>query len=385
MVNEVRNDVDAVPTEPSTESNPTTHREKFIVTYAKKDYDIIDFLDKHPAGRAILEKFKDKDITDEFDDVGHSDYAKKLMQKYRIQPATAATSEPAANEASTTKTRVVQDFNLAFILRKLVTKEDEYFVHKSFGVLALISYVYRYLYVYPTTGTLGFNGSWFDYATLFVHFMLSFTSLIFHVLRHRILDKALIIYEEYRLHAILFTGRAVFVSLFAMIMTKYQNYFEIDNLTRNCILIAVLVLVHLSVDWVTMKYGTKGVTAVRINNGEDLKWVKLFFSYYQIAALGSHLIWSPRICDLGFNALVAIQSSAFLMTLRRKSIIRWYWHLIWYSVALILSYYYMWVERGSMFFLYTGIAFMLRTQFNLNKYVLWTAYVATIYYFDIKA
>jgi len=51
--------------------------------------------------------------------------------------------------------------------------------------------------VYPTTGTLGFDGSWFDWATMFLHMALSSTSLFFHVIRKRIKARPMIIYEEY--------------------------------------------------------------------------------------------------------------------------------------------------------------------------------------------
>ena len=42
--------------------------------------------------------------------------------------------------------------------------------------------------------------------------------------------------------------------------------------------------------------------------------------------------------NLAFNALIAIQSSAFLMTLNRKGLINWYTHAFWYSLSLVLSY-----------------------------------------------
>jgi len=55
-------------------------------------------------------------------------------------------------------------------------------LHKTLGILSLLSFIYRYLYVFPMTGTLGFEGSTFDYVTLALHMALSSSSLIFHVL-----------------------------------------------------------------------------------------------------------------------------------------------------------------------------------------------------------
>ena len=56
---------------------------KMFITIMKI-YNIINYLDKHPGGRDILEEFKDKDITAIFDDIGHSDGAKRMMKKFLV-------------------------------------------------------------------------------------------------------------------------------------------------------------------------------------------------------------------------------------------------------------------------------------------------------------
>lgn len=66
--------------------------------------------------------------------------------------------------------------------KKLVTNEDPIYLHKTLGLFALCSFVYRYGYVLPTTGTLGFNGHWFDNLTVFLHLALSCSSIIFEVI-----------------------------------------------------------------------------------------------------------------------------------------------------------------------------------------------------------
>jgi hypothetical protein len=99
-----------------------------------------------------------------------------------------------------------------------VTKEDPLYLHKILGILSLLSYAYRYFWVLPRTGNLGMKGDcWFDHATVGVHIALSTSSLIFHVLAKRIIRKPLIIWEEYRLHAIIFTMRGVSVYLFGLV------------------------------------------------------------------------------------------------------------------------------------------------------------------------
>jgi hypothetical protein len=330
----------------------------FIVRYAGSQFDVANFLDSHPAGADLIHPYKDKDITEVFNDIGHSKSAVKILNKYKISSDITTTEDiPAPAVAPPVVT----------IWTKLITKEDPFYFHKIFGLFSLCSFVYRYGYVYPTTGTLGFTGTHFDYFTLAAHWFLSSSSLIFHVLDKRIIERPLIIYEEYRLHAILFTTRAIMVSLYGIL--GFHNKWLLGGL---------LMSIHLLVDLATSLYGTKGVTAVRNNNDGEYKYIRMFYSYYQICAMGSHILVDKNLCDLGFNALIAIQSSTFLMTLKRKSIIRWKSHMFWYSFALLLSYNIMWQTKGPMFFVYMGIVFCVRI-YNVNKYILWSTYAIASY------
>lgn len=321
----------------------------FIVSYSGAKFDISPFINSHPAGAKIIEPYEGGDITKAFDEAGHSKSALRIMNKYRI------TAEEIKIEPKITT-------------NKLITREDPYHFHKTFGLFALGSFAYRYLYVFPTTGGLGFTGSFFDILTLFSHWMLASSSLIFHVLDKRIVERPLIIYEEYRLHAIVFTTQAVCVSLFGIYATG------LDYQVRAWALGAMVVVLRLTADLITRRYGTVGVTAIRNNNDGKYKHILMFYSFYQICALGSHLIVDDKLGDFGYNALIAIQSSAFLMTLKRKSIIRWKSHMFWYSLALLLSYGVIWNVKGWQFFAQMAVVFFFRVEFNMNKYVLWTAY-----------
>ena len=42
------------------------------------------------------------------------------------------------------------------VVRKLVTKEDPQHIHKVFGMLCVLNFVYRYCYIWPTTGDARF-------------------------------------------------------------------------------------------------------------------------------------------------------------------------------------------------------------------------------------
>ncbi len=333
----------------------------FIVFYKGYKYDVNEFLDSHPAGRDIILPFEGKDMTEEFDAIGHSKSAMKILNKYLIDsPNIKVDDKPVVNDN--------------IVIKKLFTAEDQYQIHKLFGAFALFSFGYRYFYMLPTYGSLGFVGSTFDIVTLFCHFALSSSSLLFHVLDRRIVERPLIIYEEYRLHAILFTSTAVSVSLFGLYADQY-----IEQPYQKFALIGLIFALRGMVDLVTYKYGTDGVTAVRNNGDGQYKYIRLFYSFYQICALGSFIIVNPNLNNLGFNTLIAIQSSTFLMTLKRKSLIRWTSHMFWYSFSLVLSYYVMYLSLEPTFFLQMLVVFFFRVKFNMNKYLLWSSY-ATVYY-----
>lgn len=231
-------------------------------------------------------------------------------------------------------------------------------------------------YVFPMTGTLGFVGSNFDYATLILHFFLSFSSLIFHVTDRRIVSNPLIIYQEYRLHAIIFTTKACLITLFGIFMDRIPVAPE----HLRYVVGAIQLFMHLLVDYVTYLYGTPGITTVRNDDNGSIAHVKLFFAFYQVLAMASQMIVSDRLNDLGWNALIAIQSSAVLMTLKRKSLIRARTHFFWYSLALLLSMMYIWKAKGAMFFLTVVMMFILKIELNLNKYLMWFSYCCIMYY-----
>ncbi|KAG0251453.1 hypothetical protein BG011_007607 [Mortierella polycephala] len=49
-----------------------------------KVYDCTDFVDEHPGGEEVLYDEAGKDATESFDDVGHSDEAREMLNKMYI-------------------------------------------------------------------------------------------------------------------------------------------------------------------------------------------------------------------------------------------------------------------------------------------------------------
>ncbi|KAI9271794.1 cytochrome b5-like heme/steroid binding domain-containing protein [Phascolomyces articulosus] len=65
-----------------------------------KVYDITAFVDEHPGGEEVLIDEGAKDATGPFDDVGHSEDARELLEKYYVGDVDPA-SAPVATQSST--------------------------------------------------------------------------------------------------------------------------------------------------------------------------------------------------------------------------------------------------------------------------------------------
>lgn len=95
------------------------------------------------------------------------------------------------------------------------------------------------------------------------------------------------------------------------------------------------------------------------------------------------LVPSSRPGDMAFNAIIAIQSSAFMMTLFKKRIVRGRTHMLVYSGCLVLSAFHFVRVLGLAQTALIAAAFLLRISVPAplnNKYLLWLGYcVATFY------
>eukprot|EP01018_Ginkgo_biloba_P020095 Gb_19092 [translate_table: standard] len=66
------------------------HKDCWLII-AGKVYDVTRFMDDHPGGDEVLLSATGKDATDDFEDVGHSDSAREMMEQYcigEIDPST---------------------------------------------------------------------------------------------------------------------------------------------------------------------------------------------------------------------------------------------------------------------------------------------------------
>mmetsp|Transcript_22745 Transcript_22745/g.37959 ORF Transcript_22745/g.37959 Transcript_22745/m.37959 type:complete len:405 (+) Transcript_22745:60-1274(+) len=270
-------------------------------------------------------------------------------------------------------------------VQKLITREDNYHIHKALGILSVISFFYRYGYVYLNKGTLGFDGPdassnfniILDWVTMSIHTLLALSSIIFRVPRKRISTKPMVIYEEYRQHAMVFTMRCFSVFAVCMLFQESQRW-----------LTPVVVMAHhLLADRITSIHGTPGNTAVRATSGSMklsnfYMGVAKLYSLYQFLAIASHILPNERMGDMAYNSIIAIQSSAFMMTLYRKRIIRGRTHMVVYAGCLVLSAFHIVRSLGWAMTGLTVAAFFIRIQLPRafsNKYAVWLAFLFAAY------
>ncbi|GAB5587895.1 hypothetical protein Unana1_02795 [Umbelopsis nana] len=68
-----------------------------------KVYNISEFVDEHPGGEEVLLDEGAKDATEAFEDVGHSDEARELLEKYYVGDLDASSAPVKPVKANATK------------------------------------------------------------------------------------------------------------------------------------------------------------------------------------------------------------------------------------------------------------------------------------------
>ena len=240
------------------------------------------------------------------------------------------------------------------MLHKLNTSHDRYHLHKALGGFSLLSFCVHYFINWPSTGALG--ASW---PAILLHLALSTSGIVFTVPAKRIVKWPTMMWEEYRLHAIVFSYRAIVVAT----LNGFPRLMGIG-------------LIHASADLVSKVWGCPGETTVRGNHAKvkskRMQVTTTAYSSYQYLALASHLVGHNQL-DLAYNAFIGVQSSAFCMTLHRKGIITWKTHGIVYSACIFVSA--VFIIQSLAWQQTLGAAAAGWARYNgANKYALWTAY-----------
>lgn len=254
------------------------------------------------------------------------------------------------------------------IVEKLFTHEDPYNIHKSMGIYCLLNFVFQIVYY------MCYREMILNWMIMTPHILLHITSFIFKVLDKRpvtndnkIISKmSMFIWEELRLHSMIFGLRSCFIIVFPSV--------------NNCRLIVMSTL--FLADMATYVYGNPDVTTVRGNNKIEKKSIvkQLYATFFSTSQMGATLICGSFFQKdvnpiLVFCTLPAIQTSAFGMTLLRKNIISKTTWQIAYSIELALVYYVWYLEYNNIDILaYSLMAYFMRSH-GLNKYLLWLVYL----------
>ena len=274
-------------------------------------------------------------------------------------------------------------------LFKLVTMEDRFHLHKLLGVVSLTHYIFRFASII-LTGTMGFEYHSTPKILFFfaVHALLSWSSLIFHLPPRKNRVKPMI-WPELRLHNIVFATRSI---VDAVVNTVFEDVYIRRTLCFIAAVVAMIAADRVSDHFRKLELITKQDSTMR-----SMPWpqdaspsfiskVNTYYALSQIFAtagvINSSRKWTTDV-ELALTTLFAIQLSALLMTLVRKSILGSFaWHF-WYQISLGLSWVlllYRYSERSPLVFvaMRTGIAcvvaYFLRFKFNTNKYIMWTCF-----------
>ena len=165
--------------------------------------------------------------------------------------------------------------------------------------------------------------------TLVLHFLLTASSFIFHIPKQRIKDGTRI-WPEYRMHAMCFLCRSLAVMGRYWYETKYQLPRNYDY--NFIVVIATMIAADLCSASVEAKYRSQSVRDV-----DTPPAVKFFFSSIQFLATAAYLMGLPRY-SFPFLAVMVVQLTPFLATLRRKHLIGRDVGAFLYGVFLVNGY-----------------------------------------------
>lgn len=246
---------------------------------------------------------------------------------------------------------------------KLSTREDPYNIHKTLGIFCLLNFMYRYTHFF-LFGNMRLENKWGE-ITLIIHGALSCSSLLFHISGTRNQTKP-IIYQEFRMHSILFAMRSVIIC--------FLHYYKYHYLYIIGTCYSVLFLSDL-ITKIYNKENKNGTTMRNMQFGENVtldqrKHITNMHSIMQIAAT----VFMLGNINTAFSPIMPIQISAFLMTLVKKGIITTNILQFIYAITLFMNYFL--IKTVSLEFIFIfGIIMKIHEnivfKYRINKYIAW--------------
>jgi hypothetical protein len=212
--------------------------------------------------------------------------------------------------------------------QQLITKEDPLNIHKTLGILCLCSFIWRYAHV--GNSDMGFiSHPQYTIPTVLLHFLLTATAFSFKIPNRRIKDGTRI-WPEYRMHAMVFLCR----SLAVISMYWYEDRYQLPRWYDFNLFVVIASM--LAADLCSASVG-KDTQSNSIRDLDTHPAVKYFFSVMQFLATNGFLMGYRRY-TFPFLAVMVVQLTPFLGTLRRKNLLGRHLGAILYGVFLASSY-----------------------------------------------
>jgi hypothetical protein len=210
---------------------------------------------------------------------------------------------------------------------KLITKEDPGHIHKTLGILCLLSFIWRLAHI--GVSDMGFQSHpHLTLPTVALHFLLTSSAFVFTIPLRRIKDGTRI-WPEYRMHAMVFLCRA-------LVTIGLYWYEEEYNLPRQYDWNFVIVLGSMAAaDLCSASVGEHQSNSVR--DFDTHPAVKFFFSVMQFFATAGFLMGARRYSPV-FLSVAVVQLTPFLGTLRRKNLLGANFGAFLYGVFLVGAY-----------------------------------------------
>ncbi|CAJ1355435.1 unnamed protein product [Effrenium voratum] len=327
--------------------------------------DVTEFLMLHPGGNDVLLQYGGQEAYDAFEEVGHSDFARKMVQEKAI--GLLVDGQGPRSGAGTT------------LLGRLFTKEDGYNIHKVLGISVLTSVLYRVYCCLDMQWDGGFSSSIFSLGLCWLCMLLQSTSYLFEVPKARLLGSPMI-WQEWRGHNFIFVSRHVLaftITWFFLRYVQYSNQFASIclDLSMFVVLYGQLYAVDLVTAWVREDKHTSLTASWPFWEGCPLwleKSIKLYYTLAQFQASTLLIMTGSKLFDK-YMVIFPFQFASFLMTLVRKGIIStkgfhagYLWSL-WMVVWLILGAD---GEAHAAGWALWIMMYMVRSQ-GLSKYALW--------------
>lgn len=340
----------------------------------------------HPGGAEVLRKYNGLDATKAFERVGHSPDAYRLLSSFAIIDIKEKSRDNVQEVNDKADKLTIKPPPNAW-KKKLFTPEDPQHFHKTCGIFVLVHYIWRFYQMYFGEMTAGFGSrggqgtSYLAILCLIPHALLSLSSLIFHsVPKERVVGLPMI-WQEFRMHSIIFALR----SLVATVASWMSIHFNHDPLVRKLALVVsgVSVLVaNYFADEATRKLRPSEPESTTATMPYWLgcsvttqKRFKYFYAYSQfLATMACIAVTNPAY---PFAVMLPIQLAAFLMTMVRKGFLSSKGYHMIYTASLVMPFlvvarrYFITGSLDAPKMLLAGwLLYRLRCT-GINKYYIW--------------